>query len=88
MNEWAVVGVIVVLIGLISAIVTPLIKLNTSITTLTVAVSTLKEGVKDLIAQNSESHKELWEHNASQDRTINNHESRLCVIEQTGKGAD
>lgn len=36
LNEWAVVSVIVVLVGLLITLLTPLLKLNTTITTLAV----------------------------------------------------
>ena len=39
--EWIVVGVIVTLIGFVTAIVTPMLKLNTSITTLTTKMAQL-----------------------------------------------
>lgn len=41
MNEWGVVLVIIALIGLVTAIVTPLLKLNTSITKLNVTLNNL-----------------------------------------------
>lgn len=41
MNEWGVVLVIISLIGLVTAIVTPLLKLNTAITKLNVTLTNL-----------------------------------------------
>ena len=81
MNEWAVVGVIVVLFGLIAAVVTPLLKLNTSITQLTCAVSVLQKNIEGLTTRNSESHAKLWEHIGKQDLLIADHETRLKIIE-------
>ena len=42
--EWAVVGVIVVLIGLVTSIVTPMIKLNTSLNQYSSEFLSLAEG--------------------------------------------
>jgi hypothetical protein len=81
MNEWAVVGVITVLFGLIAAVVTPLLKLNTSITQLTCAVSVLQKNIEGLTTRNSESHTKLWEHIGKQDLLIADHETRLKIIE-------
>lgn len=88
MDEWAVVGVIIVLFGLIVAIVTPLLKLNTSITQLTCAVSVLQKNIEGLTTKNSESHTKLWEHNSRQDDTLADHETRIKIIEKEkcGKG--
>ena len=53
MSEWGVFGVIVALIGFAVSIVTPIIKLNTNITKLTV---TLERMVKDVDIQKNSSH--------------------------------
>lgn len=87
MDEWAVVGVIVVLFGLIVAIVTPLLKLNTSITQLTCAVGVLQKNIECLTTKNTESHTKLWEHNSKQDGIIADHEMRIKIIENAEKGA-
>lgn len=47
MNEWGVVLVIISLIGLVTAIVTPLLKLNTAITKLNVTLSNLDNLVNE-----------------------------------------
>lgn len=86
MDEWAIVGVIVVLLGLIGAIVTPLLKLNTSITQLTCAVSVLQKNIEGLTTNNNESHTKLWEHNSKQDCIIADHETRIKIIENHERG--
>ncbi len=86
MNEWTVVGAIAVLFGLIVSVVTPLLKLNTSITQLTCAVSVLQKNIEGLTTKNSESHTKLWEHIAKQDSQLNNHETRIRVIETAERG--
>lgn len=82
MSEWEVVGVIVALLGLIAAIAGPLIKLNTSITTLTVTLKGLNEDINDLTVKNTKSHQRLWDHNEEQDKKLNDHEMRLTIVEK------
>ncbi|WP_434310159.1 hypothetical protein [Hominifimenecus sp. rT4P-3] len=82
MSEWEVVGVIVALLGLIAAIAGPLIKLNTSITTLTVTLKGLNEDISDLTIKNTKSHQRLWDHNEEQDKKLNDHEMRLTIVEK------
>ena len=89
MNEWTVITVIIALVGLGVTIGGPLLKLNTSITTLTVALGDLREEVNKNTAdiadnkkENHESHKRLWEHEGKQDKQIANHEGRISVLEK------
>ena len=82
MTEWEVVGVIIALLGLIAAIAGPLVKLNTSITTLTVTLRDLNEDMDDLTTKNTKSHQRLWDHNEEQDKKINDHEMRLTIVEK------
>ena len=74
--EWAVVGVIITLIGLVTAIITPMIKLNTSITTLTSKMSQLVE-----IQQKNEKKHDGYE------TELEDHEIRITVLEEKNKGA-
>lgn len=81
MTEWGVIGVLIALIGLISTVTAPLIKLNNNITTLNVMLEQMR---KDIDAQKTaakESHRRLWEHNAEQDGIINDHEKRISKLE-------
>ena len=48
MQEWTVVGVVVVLVGLIGSVSGPLIKLNGNITKLTVAVDNFQRALDKL----------------------------------------
>ncbi|WP_434310488.1 hypothetical protein [Hominifimenecus sp. rT4P-3] len=82
MSEWEVVGVLVALLGLIAAIAGPLIKLNTSITTLTVTLKDLNDDIDDLTVKNTKSHQRLWDHNEEQDKKLNDHEMRLTIVEK------
>ena len=80
--EWQVVGVIVVLVGLVGSIIGPVIKLNSSITRLTVTMERLVKDV-DVIKENShDAHQRLWEKNDEQDKIINDHETRITSLEK------
>lgn len=90
--EWTTVTVIIALVGLLVTVTTPLIKLNSSITKLNVTLDTIKaeleEQKKALSAQKAdsrESHRRLWAHNDEQDTTLNDHETRIRVLEQHNK---
>jgi hypothetical protein len=80
MNEWQVVGVIMALVGLVSAIVAPIIKLNTSITKLTVLLDGLKSNQGSYEQRNHEAHKRIWEHNDEQDEMLHKHEADIQLL--------
>lgn len=87
--EWTTVTVIIAIVGLIATVTTPLIKLNSNITRLNVVLDSIKseleEQKKALSAQQAdsrESHRRLWAHNDEQDTTLNDHETRIRVLEQ------
>lgn len=83
--EWEIVGVIVVLIGLLGAIISPILKLNTSITKLTVVVDRLAKDTCSLTDDNKKAHDKLWGKNDEQDETLNRHETEIIVLkERTG----
>lgn len=77
MTDWDIVKDIVVLIGLIVTVTTPLLKLNTNITQLKALLDSVVKQVQDNDRSNSASHKRLWEHNEEQDETLQRHEQRL-----------
>ena len=77
MTDWDIVKDIVVLVGLIVTVTTPLLKLNTSITQLRALLDSVVKQVQDNDRSNSASHKRLWEHNEEQDETLQRHEQRL-----------
>ena len=81
MTEWTVVGVIVALIGFAASIVGPVVKLNTSITKLTVTMDNVSSRLGKMEADNHDSHKRLWAHNDEQDTMLNDHEHRIKVME-------
>lgn len=77
MNEWLIFKDIVVIVGLIITVTTPLLKLNTSITELKTLLESVVEKVETIDSNNTNSHRRLWEHNTEQDQVLQNHERRL-----------
>lgn len=73
---------IVVLVGLAGSIIGPVIKLNSSITRLTVTMERLVKDV-DVIKENShDAHQRLWEKNDEQDKALADHETRITTLEK------
>ena len=81
MNEWTVVTVLGALITLGLAVIKPLINLNTTITTLTAAVDTLQKNIDSSAARNSESHSRLWKAVEKGDDRLDDHETRITIVE-------
>ncbi len=77
MDEWLIFKDIVVIVGLIITVTTPLLKLNTSITQLRTLLDSVVKRIDENDRNNTESHRRLWQHNTEQDRTLQNHEQRL-----------
>lgn len=85
MTEWGVVLVIVTLVGLFSGILAPIIKLNTAIVKLIDSVNALDKSLSALNESNTRTHKRIWEKLDEHNDKINNHESRLLLIEKEEK---
>lgn len=81
MNEWGVVGVLIALVGLIAAIVKPMISLTKSITELSVVVRGLRTDMDSQQSRAHETHKALWEKESEQDTRLENHETRIKHLE-------
>lgn len=77
MDEWVIFKDIVVIVGLVITVTTPLLKLNTSITELKTLLESVMKKVETLDNNNTEIHRRLWEHNTEQDKVLQNHEQRL-----------
>jgi cell division protein FtsL len=83
---WTILAVAVSVISLVAAIVVkPMLSLQQSITKLTTLLDTMAENFKDLTTDNSKSHDRIWKHNDEQDKMLNDHETRISVIEHGGK---
>lgn len=88
MNEWTVVTVIIALVGLFLTVGKPIINLNNTMTKLNVNVehnsnelAELKNDFKTQRESAHESHQRLWEHNSKQDEKLQDHETRLGILE-------
>ena len=79
--EWTVVTVLITLSGLIIAIMTPLLKLNSNIVRLSASVDVLTGEMEKYTAKNDQSHDKLWKKNEEQDATLDDHEHRLTILE-------
>lgn len=81
MTEWQVVGVVVALIGLVTALVTPMLKLNTSITTLTVVVEKNSQALERHEKHSREAHARLHARVDEVEEKVDGHEARITKLE-------
>ena len=88
MDEWVVVTVLIALVGLFMTVGKPILSLNKNITELNInikhnsdEIGELKDDFKSQRESAHESHKKLWEHNSKQDEKIQDHETRLVILE-------
>ena len=79
--EWTVLTVIITLFGFGAAVVTPLLKLNTNITKLTMTMSNVDEKLKSLDSANSKGHDRIWKELEDHGGSITDHEKRILKIE-------
>ena len=82
MSEWEVVGVLVVLIGLITAICKPVIQLTRAITKLTDAVEELERRLEREHSDNEITHERLYQRDEEQDKKLCKLEQRVAYIEK------
>lgn len=85
MTEWGVVLVIISVVGLIAAVTGPIVKLNTSITKLTVMMGNVTGDLDELTTKNSKSHERIHEKLERHDGAINDHDKRIHVLERAIK---
>ncbi len=76
--DWTVIAGVAALVGLIGGIVAPMLKLNTSITELTVVVNGLARNFEKLTDKNDCAHDKINE-------KLDDHETRISIIEHSGK---
>ena len=81
MNEWEVVGVIVVLLGLIASISGPMIKLNGTLTRLNTKMEHFTEGLEKFQGRYKDHLKEQGETNTKYQNELDDHEHRITVLE-------
>ena len=80
MTEWGVVLVIVTLLGFVTGIITPLIKLNTAIVKLIDSVEALDKSLGDVVESNTRTHKRIWDRLDEHSDKLSEHETKLTVI--------
>lgn len=86
MTEWTVVGVMVTLVGLIVAIVKPLLTLNGSIVKLTEEVGNILSGLEAFKKRYVENLTELKTADKKMQEKLDNHEVRIVKLEERRKG--
>lgn len=82
MNEWNVVGVLVVVAGLFLSVGAPVIRLNSTLTKLSTLVEAMQERQDRQEQSNTEGHRRLWAHNDGQDAALRDHETRIMILER------
>ena len=85
MSEWGVVGVLVALVGLISAVTAPLIKLNSSIVALTNQVENILDGLGEFKKRYVDNLNELKAADGEMQGRLDDHEHRITVLETSDK---
>lgn len=81
MNEWNVLYVVGVAIIFGISIGAPLLKLNSNITRMNVILEVFQKQVENDKKTNAEEHTALWDKSEKHEETINDHETRLQLIE-------
>ena len=79
--EWTVVVVLIALVGLIISVMTPAIKLNTSVTKLSTLVDSPNAKLSTMESNNADAHRRLWNELDGQKETLHQHETRITVLE-------
>ena len=74
MTEWEVFGVIVALASFVLAVVTPIIKLNTTITKLSGIVDSMARDLGSLTERNAKTHERIF-------NELGDHEKRITILE-------
>ena len=82
MTEWGVVGVVVALVGFLAATAGPLLKLNSAITRLTVAVEGFQKSLDKLDSENRNSHKDIYKRLDGHDTALAEHGQRIKHLEE------
>lgn len=85
MNTNEILGAVIVALGSIlgtgAIIVKPLLKNVKVMTELNASIKSLTEKFTNFEVNNHDDHKRIWEHNDEQDETINDHETRIVLLE-------
>jgi cell division protein FtsL len=86
MNESEMIGVIVIALGTILGVgvvvVKPMLQVVRSITELNESIKSLARNFNVFETNNNNSHKRIWDHNEEQDKQLQDHETRIRLIEK------
>lgn len=82
MSEWEVMGVLIAVVGFLATLIKPIVKLTSSVTKLTTVVERLSEDTEEQKNRSAEVHSRLWAHNDAQDERLNDHETRITLLER------
>lgn len=81
----------VIVVGLFFTVTKPMTENTRQMTELTVELKNQREWqkshekeFKEQIAKNSGSHERIWKHNDEQDKTLQDHEKRITILENKG----
>lgn len=85
MDEWGVVLTIVTLIGLLTAIITPIVKLMSAITKLTTVVEQQKKDYEELLKKTTDGRHKLWENINSLNNQVSANNVRIRNLENERK---
>lgn len=85
MTEWGVFVVIAALVSFAVAIVTPILKLNTNITRLTVTIENILYEQEETKIANGKSHDRIWKELEEHGGQLGDHETRITKIEERNK---
>jgi trans-2-enoyl-CoA reductase len=82
MQQWDVVGVIAVLLALITTVAAPIVKLTQAIAKLTATMEHMEKNVDCLAANNRSAHERIWARANEQTALLNDHETRIRMMEE------
>lgn len=86
MSTNEIIGALIIAVGTIlstgAIIVKPLIQNVKAMTELTESVKALTEKFNSFENNNHDDHKRIWSHSEEQDSLLNNHETRISVLER------
>ena len=88
MNEWSVVTVLISLFGFGTAIIKPILSLNTAIVKLTEAVKELQKDMSNFVNDNHTSHIRIHERIDECEDIAKGHELRIAKLEADKKGGN
>lgn len=81
MSEWGVFGVIVAVVGLVITIMGPVVYVTKTLSKLTAVTEQMQSKQLDDQKHNMQSHDKLWVHSKEQDVMLNDHETRIRILE-------